>query len=597
MWLQTVQYENLHFDTAIDAISSEDERARIQKQFHDAGREGIFEDVYQSGDIRITPGGTYSLKWRWGTSGPSHDAAAVQSYDNKVWAVEADEEGYEVYTLSCYSKKGLVWRNKMSIGPYLCVRDGICYVVEATSELRYGRCVSIDAETGKKRYTLFTELSLKNNLSLIAGENGCIFLESDNSGTKALYVLEKETVKRIGETCVSFMPVGYPSSDSRDVCFFGRVESFASPWSAFGEALENMIIPVGMRKYGIDLFSLTHRIIITSAGGVRRIYRCSENTTPQKVDEIIGSIHHDTYSLWEGGHKSLKFIYTIPGETSSLYELEGGRIVKGKLYAKHSLQKAKSKDRTVVPYVLVQSGETVKGLMVVIYGGYGIPTGLGTTRWKPYLDAGWGIAFGLIRGGGDFGDEWADAARTYKKWKSVEDTVAVIKAAQIQTGLDWKRTCIYGRSAGGYTLGAVVAHYGGGGLIGAAYTEVPYVDVLRTTSTPSLPLTILEYNEFGNPLENPRNMKTIRELSPVDALPDEGAPDIFVLARTSLNDREVLPYETVKWVQRLRGSLGQAEEKYLSITGGHGHFVRGVTADKQRGDDFILLNKWLASRV
>jgi hypothetical protein len=595
MWLQTVQYENLHFDTAIDVISSEEERARIQKQFHDAAKDTIFEDIYQSGDIRITPGGTYSLKWRWG-SGPSHHAAAVQSYENKVWAVEADEEGYEVYTLSCYSKKGLIWRNTMSIGPYLCVRDGICYVVEATSELRYGRCVSIDAETGKKENTLFTEPSLKNNLSLVPGENGCIFLESDNSGTKALYVLEGEVVKRIGETCVSFVPVGYASSDSRDVCFFGRIDSFASPWSAFGEALENMIVPVSMRKYGIDLYSLTHRIMITSAGGVRRIYRCSENTTPQKVDEIIGSIHHDTYGLWEGRRKSLKFIYTIPGETSSLYELEGGRTLKGKVYAKHSLQKAKSKDRTVVPYVLVQTGETVKGLMVVIYGGYGIPTGLGTTRWKPYLDAGWAIAFGLIRGGGDFGDEWADAARTYKKWKSVEDTVAVIKAAQIQTGLDWKRTCIYGRSAGGYTLGAVVAHYGGE-VVGGAYTEVPYVDVLRTTSTPSLPLTILEYNEFGNPLENPRDLKTIRELSPVDALPDEGAPAVFVLARTSLNDREVLPYETVKWVQRLRGSLGQAEEKYLSITGGHGHFVRGVTADKQRGDDFILLNKWLGSRV
>ena len=129
--------------------------------------------------------------------------------------------------------------------------------------------------------------------------------------------------------------------------------------------------------------------------------------------------------------------------------------------------------------------------------------------------------------------------------------------------------------------------------MGAAYTEVPFVDVLRTTSTPSLPLTILEYNEFGNPLDNSRDMKTIRELSPVDALPAEGAPGVFVIARTSLNDREVLPNETVKWIRRLRGSPG-GDERYLSLTGGHGHFVRGATGDRQKGEDFLLLNAWLA---
>jgi hypothetical protein len=89
--------------------------------------------------VKITPIGLYSLKWGWDDSAvnyeaiATHEAAAVQSIGDFVWAVEADEGGREIYTLSCYSKKGLVWRNKTSIGPYLCVKDNRCYVVEATA--------------------------------------------------------------------------------------------------------------------------------------------------------------------------------------------------------------------------------------------------------------------------------------------------------------------------------------------------------------------------------------------------------------------------------------------------------------------------------
>ena len=596
-WLRSITAENLHFDTAIEAISTKEQRERVTADFHNAAV--VLDAVYQSGDVKITPIGLYSLKWGWDDSAvnyeaiATHEAAAVQSIGDFVWAVEADEGGREIYTLSCYSKKkhGLVWRNKTSIGPYLCVKDNRCYVVEATAELRYGRCVSLDAETGKGRRLLFTEKSLENNLSLLPGENSCIFLQSDNSGTKKLYVVEGHTVNRVGEECVSFVPVGYPSPDSRDACFFGRIRSFAAPWTAFGDALRH-VIPDAMRQHGIDLFHLKHGILVTSAGGVRQVYRCSPNNDPKRIDKIVGTIAYDTYGVWEG-RDIVKLVYTIPGETPSLYYIDNDvePVMSGSVYAKHSVQKAKSKDGTEVPYVLVQKGRAVRGIMAIVYGAYGIPTGLGTSRWKPYLDAGWAIVFGLIRGGGDFGDEWADAARTYKKWKSIEDTIAVIQAAQKRTGIDWKRTCIYGRSAGGYTLGAIVAHHGQGGLVGAAYAEVPFVDVLRTTSTPSLPLTVLEYKEFGNPAENPRDLKTIRELSPVDALPADGAPGIFVVARTSLNDREVLPNETVKWIRRLRGSPG--DEKYLSLTGGHGHFVGGATGNRQKAEDFLLLNGWL----
>jgi oligopeptidase B len=227
-------------------------------------------------------------------------------------------------------------------------------------------------------------------------------------------------------------------------------------------------------------------------------------------------------------------------------------------------------------------------LMVIVYGAYNLKTSVMMSRWKPYLDAGWTLAVAMVRGGGDYGDQWADDARRNKKYKSIEDVEAVIRAAQRQTGIGWKSTALYGRSAGGYIVGSVCSRHGNGGMIGMAYAEVPYVDVLRTTTNDSLPLTILEYDEFGNPRKRLEDFQTVLRLSPVDSLGEGGAPGIFVVASTSMNDREVLTYESMKWIQRLRGSDG--EMKFLRILDGKGHFVKGSAADVQRYEDFLLLN-------
>ena len=204
--------ENLHFDTAIQAISTKEEQTAAKKEFETASDADSLGFIYKSGEVSILTIGLNSLTWD--LDGKLRDAAAVQSEDGMVWAIEADESGREVYSLKCYNKRGVVWHNETSIGPFLCVKNGVCYVVECTSELRYGRCVSLDAKTGGERRLLFTEPSRRNNLSLLRGEGGCVFLQSDNSGTKALYVIDGVSVKRIGEECVSFVPVGYDESSA-----------------------------------------------------------------------------------------------------------------------------------------------------------------------------------------------------------------------------------------------------------------------------------------------------------------------------------------------------------------------------------------------
>ena len=117
-----------------------------------------------------------------------------------------------------------------------------------------------------------------------------------------------------------------------------------------------------------------------------------------------------------------------------------------------------------------------------------------------------------------------------------------------------RHTVIYGRSAGGVPVGSIISRHPDGMLVGAAYTEVPYVDMLRDTTNPTLPLTVGEYKEFGNPRESLSNMMELMKVSPINTLPADGAPGVFVLSRVGLLDRQVYAYESFKWIQRLRGN-------------------------------------------
>jgi hypothetical protein len=155
--------------------------------------------------------------------------------------------------------------------------------------------------------------------------------------------------------------------------------------------------------------------------------------------------------------------------------------------------------------------------------------------------------------------------------------------------------------------------------------EVPYVDVLRTSSNPDLPLTQYEYEEFGNPAASPVEFETVMRLSPVDVAASASAAydALFVVCRTFDNDQNVLAYESLKLVDALRsgversergtrdyggakrsergtrdyggakrsesGPRGTPRQKLVAVTRGQGHFSFGVAASLQRAEDFVLI--------
>jgi oligopeptidase B len=218
-----------------------------------------------------------------------------------------------------------------------------------------------------------------------------------------------------------------------------------------------------------------------------------------------------------------------------------------------------------------------------------------TSRWKPYLERGMAIGFAFVRGGGDHTEAWAAAGQVAGKALGIADFEAAVGAMQAATGLDAAATVAFGRSAGGYIVGNSVAARPGR-LFAAAYMEVPYVDVLRTSSNPALPLTQYEYEEFGNPATGPAEFETVMRLSPVDvatAAPAGAYDDVFVLCRTFENDQQVFAYECLKWVDALRSDGGTRDHdgapKLVAVRKGQGHFSFGVAASLQRAEDFVLI--------
>lgn len=594
-WQNVLEKETLTFETAVNMISSKDYLSEMKKQFKASQEEHEVKDVFRSGDILITPKGYLDLEWHW-KGEEVRSAAEVYSEGEHCWSIEEVGNGKEIYNVVCYQKgrKTPVWSRNLSIGPFLAVRNNTCYVVEATGELQYRRFICLNATTGKERKVLFEEKSLRHNLSVVQKEGGCVFLVSENSGRQRLYHVNGTKVEGLCPQGVAFYPVGYGAKG--DVCYFAREDKFSAPWKAFGTTLKHWGLPKEIRETRITDVSLEHKLFITKTAGNVAVYHCRNGISPILKDSFYGSLALDTYALQQKKPTSYAIRIEVGGYPS-LVSIPDYAKSTAKKYATFSVHQAKSKDDTSVPYILVHKGTNPTGLMCIAYGAYNIVTNLSLSRWKPYLDAGWCICFAMVRGGGDFGDQWAEDARRDKKYKSIEDVECVIRSAQKKMNLSSEQTCLYGRSAGGYIVGAVCAHHTKGDLIGAAYAEVPYVDILRTTTNPSLPLTILEYDEFGNPAEKLTDLQTILQLSPVDALPPEGAPGIFVLATTSTNDREVLPYECVKWILKLRGFPVKVpgQLKLLRIQSNQGHFVKGQDAITQKAEDFILLHTYLQS--
>jgi oligopeptidase B len=176
------------------------------------------------------------------------------------------------------------------------------------------------------------------------------------------------------------------------------------------------------------------------------------------------------------------------------------------------------------------------------------------------LDRGFVFAIAHIRGGGEMGRAWYDNGKTLTKRNTFTDFVACARALTTpdEQGRIWTssdRLIARGGSAGGLLMGAV-ANLAPADFAGIL-AEVPFVDALNTILDPSLPMTVMEWEEWGNPLESAEVYEYMKSYSPYENVEAKDYPAI--LAITSLNDTRVYYHEPAKWIARLRDTATGGE--------------------------------------
>ena len=585
-WKALVDKENATFKGAVDTVTATS-AATLFKAAED-------ENLIQS-TMYVSRGGT-NLRIRPHTGYYSWEKVGKKMKPVNVGDLEVLPDGSIIYTkeinmsgdtytlIRCHKGKQ-IWKIKERIGTSVAVIGDRVFVLEERGPLRFSDLVCFSVKTGGDKRIHYEEKSGEISLALSKGEGGCLFLLSENAGKQQLaHIREDGEMVWLSQKGVSFFPVGKGPN------YFVRLGSFDAPWTAVGPELESWDIPMFILKQGLEMVSLREEIIVTKTKGVRTVYRKG-----RAIGEFIGEVHRNPWAAWYGQKDEITV--TLAGAMPTRVTIGPSSILFPQattIYAKARLGHVR--DRSVTFAVLQNENQTPTALMVCGYGSYGIPYHLDTVRWKTYLEHGWAIALAFIRGGGDDTEAWADAGRREGKLEGIEDFEACIVAAQKMTGLTAKNTCIHGRSAGGYLVGACTSRHPDGDLFRAVYTEVPYVDVLRTASLPELPLTQVEYNEVGNPRSNIYDFEYLVRLSPIETLTEKGAPGVFVLCRTGTADRQVFAYEPVKWIQTLRGSVA-GEKKLLYVARGKGHFSRGDAVSLERAEDFAILQEFMNKKI
>ncbi len=232
---------------------------------------------------------------------------------------------------------------------------------------------------------------------------------------------------------------------------------------------------------------------------------------------------------------------------------------------------ATAKDGTQIPISMVyKKGLKKDGSNPVYlygYGSYGVSIDPRfSSNVYSLVDRGFVYAIAHIRGGGDLGRQWYEDGKLLKKKNTFTDFIACAEHLINQGYTSPQKLAIAGGSAGGLLMGAVVNMRPD--LFQAVIAHVPFVDVLNTMLDPTLPLTVIEYDEWGNPNEE-KYYWYIKSYSPYDNVTAQAYPNMLVTA--GLNDPRVSYWEPAKWVARLRATKTDHNLLLLKTNMGAGH--------------------------
>ncbi|MHA7294745.1 S9 family peptidase [Arthrobacter sp. HLT1-21] len=236
-------------------------------------------------------------------------------------------------------------------------------------------------------------------------------------------------------------------------------------------------------------------------------------------------------------------------------------------------QWATAGDGTLIPLSVLRrtdlAGDGANPALVYAYGSYEISMDPGFSIARlSLLDRGVVFVVAHIRGGGEMGRTWYEGGKKLNKKNTFTDFVDATRHVGASAYVDPHRIAAMGGSAGGLLMGAITNL--APDLYQAVVAQVPFVDALTTILDPELPLSALEWEEWGNPITDPEVYRYMKEYTPYENIKATRYPRIAAV--TSFNDTRVLYVEPAKWVAKLRDTTTGSEPIVLKteMDGGHG---------------------------
>ena len=376
-----------------------------------------------------------------------------------------------------------------------------------------------------------------------------------------------------------------------------------APDASPGRASWRDVVPSrpGTTLTGIDVFA-DHLVLFERAEGLRRIRVRDQASGDDHVieqPEAVSTASGGANPEFDSG--TLRYGYTSMVTPSSVYDYDTRtreRTLKKRQpvlggydpddYATERVW-ATAPDGTRVPMSLVyKRGRPRDGSAPALLYGYGsyeasMDPGFSSLRLS-LLDRGFVFAIAHVRGGGELGRAWYRAGKLLEKRNTFTDFIACARHLVEEGWTSPASLAVRGGSAGGLLIGAVVNM--APEAFGAAVAEVPFVDALNTILDPSLPLTVMEWEEWGNPVESAEVYRYMRSYAPYENVEAREYPPVLVTA--GLNDPRVSYWEPAKWVARMRATKAGDSRLLLKTEMGAGHMGPSGRYDAWKDEAFVF---------
>jgi oligopeptidase B len=364
----------------------------------------------------------------------------------------------------------------------------------------------------------------------------------------------------------------------------------------------NEIVPhrSDVRLHDVDAFA-GHLVLSERAEGLERLRVLSIADSAER----LLTMPDDVYSAWVGANAEFDTTTFRYGYTSLVVPVSdidedftsGERVVVKEQpvhgYDPTELEThrlwATAGDGTSVPISIVHRRDLPRDgrapLLLYGYGSYEVSVDpIFSTSRVSLLERGVAYAIAHVRGGGELGRPWYDDGKLDHKQNSFTDFVACAEHLVAEGYTSPDRLLARGGSAGGLLMGAVANLRPD--LFRAIVAEVPFVDCLTTMLDDSLPLTITEWEEWGDPVHDPAVYDYIKSYAPYDNVTAQDYPALLVTA--GLNDPRVQYWEPAKWVAKLRETAIGVAPLFLKTELGAGHHGPSGRYESWKEEAFVL---------